>query len=131
MNEKNERREPAGDPSANSADPAPKAEGKSLRDKIAALAARTVKTETPDKKQAAKGRAQAASPAPDSQRPLIIHGQPAQPTKTNHAIAKVMRKAASIADLMTGDDLEEDLRVVREAKNACHRMFDLEQKRVV
>ena len=37
---------------------------------------------------------------------------------------KIVRKAASIAELMTEQDLEDDARVFREAKNACSRHYD-------
>jgi hypothetical protein len=36
------------------------------------------------------------------------------------SLAKVIRRAKSIAELLTEDDQEENLRVIREAKNACH-----------
>jgi hypothetical protein len=47
------------------------------------------------------------------------------------ALAKIVKKAAQIADLMTGEDVEEDLRVLREAKNATHRVYDAKVKAVV
>lgn len=47
------------------------------------------------------------------------------------AIHKVMRKAAVLADLMTGEDLHNDIRVVREAKKAMCRFFDTAQKKFV
>ena len=34
--------------------------------------------------------------------------------------AKIIKKAASIGELLTEDDQEENLRVIREAKQACH-----------
>lgn len=52
-------------------------------------------------------------------------------TKHSRALAKVMRKAACLAELMTGDDLEVDLRVIREAKNAVHRIYDKDLNRLV
>jgi hypothetical protein len=45
-------------------------------------------------------------------------------------LSKVIKKAASIAELLTGDDQEENLRVIREAKNATHRVFNLETKKM-
>jgi len=35
-------------------------------------------------------------------------------------LAKIIKKAASIGELLTKDDQEENLRVIREAKQACH-----------
>ncbi|HEY2626271.1 MAG TPA: hypothetical protein VGI41_05915 [Candidatus Udaeobacter sp.] len=45
------------------------------------------------------------------------------------SIAKVIKKAASIAELLTEDDQEENLRVIREAKRATHRVFNFETKK--
>lgn len=44
------------------------------------------------------------------------------------AVRKVVRKAATLAELMTDQDREDDLRVLREAKTACTRSYDLEKK---
>jgi hypothetical protein len=49
----------------------------------------------------------------------------------SNSLAKIVKKAAQIADLMTGEDVEEDLRVLREAKNATHRVYDAKVKAVV
>jgi hypothetical protein len=46
--------------------------------------------------------------------------------QVSKALAKVIKKAAQIADLMTGDDVEDDLRVLREAKQATHRIYSKE-----
>jgi len=43
----------------------------------------------------------------------------------------VYKKAAQIADLMTGEDVEADLKVLREAKKACHHVYDTEKKKLV
>jgi hypothetical protein len=43
----------------------------------------------------------------------------------------VIKKAAQIADLMTGEDVEEDLRVLREAKHATHHIYDTKLQRLV
>jgi hypothetical protein len=45
------------------------------------------------------------------------------------SLAKVIKKAESIAELLTGDDQEENLRVIREAKLATHRVYDFELKK--
>jgi len=42
-----------------------------------------------------------------------------------------MKKAASISELLTGDDQKENLRVIRQAKRATHRIYDGEQKRLI
>jgi|SRR5581483_10987278 len=47
------------------------------------------------------------------------------------SLAKVIKKAKSIADLLTEDDQEENLRVIREAKNAVHRIYDKDSKSLV
>jgi hypothetical protein len=46
------------------------------------------------------------------------------------SLAKVIKKAASIAELLTEDDQQENLRVIREAKCATHRVFNLETKKM-
>jgi hypothetical protein len=45
-------------------------------------------------------------------------------------LAKVIKKAASIAELLTEHDQEENLRVIREAKRATYRVFNLETKKM-
>lgn len=47
------------------------------------------------------------------------------------ALAKIVKKAGEIAELMTGQDVEDDLRVLREAKKATHRVYDAEKKALV
>jgi len=42
-----------------------------------------------------------------------------------------MKKAASISELLTEDDQKENLRVIRQAKRATHRIYDGEQKRLI
>jgi hypothetical protein len=46
-------------------------------------------------------------------------------------VAKVYKKAAQIADLMTGEDVETDLKVLRDAKKACHHVYDTKKKKLV
>ena len=45
-------------------------------------------------------------------------------------MAKVYKKAAQIGDLMTGEDVEADLKVLRDAKKATHHVFDTKTKRL-
>jgi len=45
-------------------------------------------------------------------------------------VAKVYKKAAQIADLMKGEDVEADLRVLRDAKKAYHHVYDTKTKRL-
>lgn len=47
------------------------------------------------------------------------------------SLAKIVKKAAQIADLMTGEDVEADLRVLRQAKKATHQIFDTSKKKLV
>src|SRR6476620_11276472 len=47
------------------------------------------------------------------------------------SLAKVVKKAAQIADLMTGEDVEADLKVLRDAKKACHHVYDTKKKKLV
>ena len=47
------------------------------------------------------------------------------------SLAKIVKKAAQIGDLLTAEDQEENLRVIREAKLATHRIYDAEQKRLI
>ncbi|HZR66019.1 MAG TPA: hypothetical protein VFA85_12770 [Terriglobales bacterium] len=51
--------------------------------------------------------------------------------KEIRSLAKVIKKAKSIAELLTEDDQEENLRVIREAKRATHKVFDVDQKKLV
>jgi len=46
-------------------------------------------------------------------------------------LAKVHKKAAQIADLMTDKDIAADLRVLRAAKRATHHVYDTEKKKLV
>jgi len=52
-------------------------------------------------------------------------------TSDSTALTKIYKKAAQIADLMTGQDILDDLRVLREAKNAVHRIYSKELKDLV
>jgi ribosomal protein L22 len=47
------------------------------------------------------------------------------------SLAKVVKKAAQIADLMTGEDVEADLKVLRDAKKATHHVYDTKKKKLV
>jgi uncharacterized secreted protein with C-terminal beta-propeller domain len=47
------------------------------------------------------------------------------------SLAKIIKKAASITDLFTEHDQQENLRVIRQAKQATHRIYDGEQKRLI
>ena len=47
------------------------------------------------------------------------------------SLAKIIKKAASISELLTEHDQRENLRVIREAKKATHRIYDGEQKRLI
>jgi ribosomal protein L22 len=47
------------------------------------------------------------------------------------SLAKVVKKAAQIADLMTGRDVESDLKVLRDAKKATHHVYDTKKKKLV
>ena len=51
--------------------------------------------------------------------------------QVSHYVAKVYKKAAQIADLMTGEDVEADLKVLRDAKKACHHVYDTKKKKLV
>jgi hypothetical protein len=46
-------------------------------------------------------------------------------------LAKIVKKAASISELLTENDQKQNLRVIREAKKATHRIYDTEQKRLI
>jgi hypothetical protein len=52
-------------------------------------------------------------------------------TQVPQYVAKVYKKAAQIADLMTGEDVEADLKVLRDAKKACHHVYDTKKKKLV
>jgi hypothetical protein len=52
-------------------------------------------------------------------------------TSISTALTKIYKKAAQIADLMTGQDIEDDLRVLREAKHATHHIYDTKLQRLV
>jgi len=52
-------------------------------------------------------------------------------TQVSQYVAKVYKKAAQIADLMTGEDVEADLKVLRDAKKACHHVYDTKKKKLV
>ena len=47
------------------------------------------------------------------------------------SIAKVIKKAISISELVTGEDQAASLRVLREAKRATHRIFDPATKQLI
>ena len=47
------------------------------------------------------------------------------------SLAKVIKKAISISELMTGEDQAASLRVLREAKRATHRIFDPATKQLI
>ncbi|MDQ6625993.1 MAG: hypothetical protein M3Y69_07635 [Verrucomicrobiota bacterium] len=47
------------------------------------------------------------------------------------SLAKVLKKAASIAELLSAEDQAENVRVIREAKNATHQVYDAEKKLLV
>ena len=47
------------------------------------------------------------------------------------SLAKVVKKAAQIADLMSGEDVEADLKVLRDAKKATHHVYDTKKKKLV
>ena len=51
----------------------------------------------------------------------IAHARKEQWPKS---LAKVIKKAISISELLTEEDQEENLRVIREAKQATHKIFD-------
>jgi hypothetical protein len=52
-------------------------------------------------------------------------------TQVSQYVAKVYKKAAQIADLMTGEDVEADLKVLRDARKACHHVYDTKKKKLV
>jgi hypothetical protein len=51
--------------------------------------------------------------------------------KEEPAVRKIIKRSASLADLMTDQDREDDMRVLREAKNANTRIFDVNAKVMV
>jgi hypothetical protein len=51
-------------------------------------------------------------------------------TQVSQYVAKVYKKAAQIADLMTGEDVAADLKVLRDAKKATHHVFDTKTKKL-
>jgi hypothetical protein len=51
-------------------------------------------------------------------------------SQVSQYVAKVYKKAAQIADLMTGEDVEAHLKVLRDAKKACHHIYDTKKKLV-
>jgi hypothetical protein len=46
-------------------------------------------------------------------------------------LAKIVKKAASISQLLTERDQQQNLRVIRDAKKATHRIWDGEQKKLI
>ena len=57
---------------------------------------------------------------------------PQQPaSKPSNALKKIEKAAARLADLTNGLDTEACLRVIREAKNAMHRIYDHAEKRMI
>ena len=51
--------------------------------------------------------------------------------KQEPAVSKVVKKAACLADLMTEQDRADNMRVLREAKNAIHHVYDKDLERLV
>ena len=51
--------------------------------------------------------------------------------KQQPAVSKVVKKAACLADLMTDQDRADNMRVLREAKNAIHHVYDNDLERLV
>jgi len=51
-------------------------------------------------------------------------------SQVSQYVAKVYKKAAQIADFMTGEDVEADLKVLRDAKKATHHVFDTKTKKL-
>ena len=48
--------------------------------------------------------------------------------KKDPTFRKVIKAAARFADLLNDEDMEENLRVIREAKKATHRFYDIASK---
>jgi hypothetical protein len=61
----------------------------------------------------------------------VTRARKGEKSQVSTYVAKVYKKAAQLADLMTGEDVEDDLRVLREAKNAVHYIYDQKQRRLV
>ena len=59
------------------------------------------------------------------------HARGKQEPQVARYVQKVFKKAAQIADLMTGEDVEADLKVLRDAKKACHHVYDTKKKKLV
>jgi hypothetical protein len=55
----------------------------------------------------------------------------ARMSQTQASLVKVMKKSAQLADLMTGEDLEEDMRLLRGLKRATTKMWDPKQKKLI
>jgi len=71
---------------------------------------------------------EAEEPKNPRQKPRArVKGKPQVP----QYVAKLFKKAAQIADLMTGEDVEADLKVLRDAKKACHHVYDTKKKKLV
>jgi hypothetical protein len=51
-------------------------------------------------------------------------------TQVSQYVAKVFKKAAQIADLMTGEDVAADLKVLRDARKATHQVYDTKTKKL-
>ena len=51
--------------------------------------------------------------------------------KQQPAVSKVVKKAACLADLMSDQDRADNMRVLREAKNAIHHVYDKDLERLV
>jgi hypothetical protein len=57
--------------------------------------------------------------------------RPNRGSRARKALAKIIKKAASIGELLTEHDQRQNLRVIREAKKATHRIYDGELKRLI
>lgn len=51
--------------------------------------------------------------------------------KASAALKKIQKTAARLADLTTDEDIDTCLRVIRQAMNATHRIFDPEHRRMI
>jgi hypothetical protein len=67
------------------------------------------------------GRYSQKAPTPGSRARKEIRG----------SLSKIIKKAASISQLLTEHDQQENLRVIREGKKATHRIYDGELKRLI
>lgn len=65
-----------------------------------------------------------SDPTRDLAREKLAERKLADLRKTEPAVRKVIRKAAVLADLLTEEDLEQDVRVIREACDAEHLTFN-------